>query len=250
MQATGAVTKTNWRLNLQPQAVDTQQLAKIGKLDLAPNYRGKLGGNIQVAGLNKDLVIERIQAQGQLNLQLPAGQIIADRIKIDRGTWQANLSSSALDSQLLNNGTTGASLIPETVNKSQLPPGIVSGSFQVSGNSLTKISPQTIAAQGRGSVKFKAGEIQSQNLTLTNGDWQGIFTTKNLQLAAFNPQIGGRLSGKANLAGNLKSYTPESIRGTGSGTIDLPQGQVVGTNLQIDRGKWQGNFQSSASSLA
>jgi translocation and assembly module TamB len=248
VQATGEVTKTNWQLNLQPQNLDTQQLAKIGGFKLATNYRGKLAGYIQAAGLNTDLGIERIQAQGQLNLQLPAGRVIADRIKIDRGNWQASLSSKAIDlSQLQSNSgvnSTG-SLLPSTVTKSQLPPGIASGNFQVSGNNLTKISPTTIAAQGRGNIKFKAGEIQSENLTLNSGNWQGVFTAKNLQLAAFNPQVGGRLSGTANLAGNLKSITPESIRGTGAGTIDLPQGRVVGSNLQLDRGKWQGNFQSS-----
>ena len=248
VQATGEVTKTNWRLNLQPQNLDTQQLAKIGGLKLATNYRGKLAGNIQAAGLNTDLGIERIQAQGQLNLQLPAGKVTADRIKIDRGMWQANLSSTAIDlSQLQPNSgvNSSGSLLPSAVTKSQLPAGIASGNFQVSGNNVTKISPTTIAAQGRGIIKFKAGEIKSENLMLNNGDWQGVFTAKNLQLAEFNPQVGGRLSGTANLAGNLKSYTPESIRGTGAGTIDLPQGKVVGSNLQIDRGKWQGNFQSS-----
>ncbi len=245
VQATGSVSKTNWRLDLQPQAVDTQQLAKIGKLNLAANYSGKLGGNIQVTGSNNNLAIDRFQAQGQLNLQLPAGQIIADRIKIDRGSWQANLSSKALDILKLSaNEVAGANVTP-VASKSPLPAGIASGNFDVSGNSLTKISPQTIAASGRGNVKFKAGEIESQNLTLKNGDWQGLFTTKNLQLAAFAPQVGGRLSGTANLAGNLKSYTPESIRGTGAGTIELPQGKVIGSNLQIDRGKWQGSFKSA-----
>ncbi|WP_309741486.1 translocation/assembly module TamB domain-containing protein [Chamaesiphon sp. OTE_20_metabat_361] len=244
VQATGEVSKTNWRLNLQPQNLDTQQLAEIGGLKLAANYRGKLAGNIQAAGLNADLGIERVQAQGQLNLQLPAGRVTADRIKIDRGIWQANLSSKAIDLAQIQPSNSG-SVLPSTAPKSQLPAGIASGNFQVSGNNLTKISPTTIAAQGRGNIKFKAGEIQSENLTLNNGDWQGVFTTKNLQLAEFNSQVGGRLSGTANLAGNLKSTAPESIRGTGAGSIDLPQGRVVGSNLQLDRGKWQGNFQSA-----
>jgi translocation and assembly module TamB len=247
VQATGEVTKTNWRLNLQPQALDTQQLAKMGGFNLATNYTGKLGGNIQAAGLNSELEIDQIQAQGQLNLQLPAGRMTADRINIDRGKWQANLSSNSLDLQQLGaNELDQDNLQQVAPSISRLPSGIVSGSFNVSGNSLSKISPNTISAQGRGSVKLKAGEIQSENLTIVNGDWQGIFTTKNLKLSEFNSQVGGRLSAQATLAGNLKSLTPESIRGVGSGKIDLPQGKIIGSNLQIDRGKWQGNLQSSS----
>ena len=247
VRATGEITKTNWRLNLQPQAVDTQQLAKIGGLNLATNYSGKLGGNIQATGVNNALGIDRLQASGQLNLQLPAGQIIADRIKIDRGQWQANLSSNALDLQQLATHelaqTTGA---PIAKTKVPLPPGIVSGSFQVGGNNIQKITPDNISAQGQGKLALKAGEISSQNLTITKGNWQGKFTTKNLQLAQLNAKVGGQLSGEAQLAGSLKSTTPESLRGFGKGEINLPQGKVVGTNLQLDRGKWQGNLQSSA----
>ncbi|WP_295615189.1 translocation/assembly module TamB domain-containing protein, partial [Chamaesiphon sp. GL140_3_metabinner_50] len=247
VQATGVVTKTNWQLNLQPQAIDSQQLAKIGGVKLASNYRGKLTGNIRAAGLNNDLVIDRIQAQGQLNLQLPAGKVTADRINIDRGNWQANVNSNALDlQQLVPNNSDRDPLSLAAQNTTRLPAGIISGNFNVSGNNLTKISPTTIAAQGQGKIKLKAGEIQSDNLSIANGNWQGIFTASNLQLSELNAQVGGRLNGKFNLAGNLKSFTPESLRGMGMGSIDLPQGKVIGTNLELNRGKWQGNLQASS----
>jgi translocation and assembly module TamB len=237
VQATGEVTKTNWRLNLQPQAVDTQKLAQIGGINLTANYSGKLGGNIQAAGLNSDLEIDRIQATGNLNLQLPAGIIIADRINVDRGNWQANVSSNALALGQLDP--------TERIGDSQLPSGTISGNFNVSGNSLKNIKPETILARGRGKVKLKAGEVESDNLTIANGNWQGLFTTKNLRLSEFNSQVSGRLSGTANLAGNIKSFAPESIRGSGKGELNLAQGKIVGNNLQLDRGKWQGDLQSS-----
>jgi translocation and assembly module TamB len=237
--ATGTVTATNWLLNFQPQNLDTQKLAKIGGIDLAANYQGKLGGTIQATGLNNDLDLERIQANGRLNLQLAAGQITANKFEIDRGKWQANLSSQAIDLQQL----VPTELVPSNI---QLPAGIISGNFNLSGNSLTEVTLKNIIAQGRGKIKLKAGEIQSDNLTIANNNWQGVFTTTDLQLAEFNPQINGRLSGKFNLAGNLQSFQPNSIQGVGTGILKLSQGQIVGSNLQIDRGKWQGNIQSSA----
>jgi translocation and assembly module TamB len=247
VQATGEVTKTNWQLNLQPQGVDTRQLAKMGDINLAANYSGKLSGNVRASGLNDDVDIDKIQARGKLDLQLTAGKVIADRINIDRGTWQANISSTALDLQRLAANGLAKNNLPQTVpSKSQLPAGIISGDFNLSGNSLKNISPSNIRAQGRGKIDLKAGNIQSDNLTIANGNWQGVFTAKNLQISDLNPQINGRLSGEAKLTGNLQQFTPESIQGVGSGTIDLPQGKIVGNNLQIDRGKWQGNLQASS----
>ena len=238
VSATGEVTKTNWRLDLQPQNLDNQKLAKIGGINLAANYGGKLGGTIQAAGLNNDLDIDRIQAQGKLNLQLPAGKVTANKFQIDRGKWQANVSGNvALDRIISPNGLAG---------NNRLPLGTVSGNFNLSGNSLKTTDPKNILVRGQGKIKLKSGEIQSDNLTVTNGDWAGIFTTKNIQLSEFNPQIAGQLNGRFNLAGNVRSFAPESIRGSGVGTIDLPQGKVVGNNLQIDRGKFQGNLQSTS----
>ncbi|WP_373541252.1 translocation/assembly module TamB domain-containing protein [Chamaesiphon sp.] len=252
--ATGEITKTNWQLNLQPQNLDTQQLAKIGGINLAANYGGKLRGNIQAQGLNNDLEIDRIQAIGTLNLQLAAGQVTASQLRIDRGKWQANVGSNALDlqrliiSKPLDANLPQSGLAPSAIAGSdlQIPAGIASGNFQVGGNSLKQITPDNIVARGQGSVQLKAGKIQSNNLNISNGNWQGLFTTRNFQLAEFSSQIRGRLTGKFNLTGNLQQFTPASIRGMGSGTIDLAQGKVVGNNLQIDRGKFQGNLQATS----
>ncbi len=232
--AQGAISATNWQLNLQPQNLDTQQLAKILGTSLPANYRGKLGGNIQAAGLNNQIEIDRIQAQGKLSLQLAAGQITANSLTLDRGLWQADLSSNALDLQQLETVSTPGG--------SNLPAGIVSGNFQVKGNGVKQISPQTIFAQGRAKVKLGAGEIKSDNLKISNGKWQGLFTTNGLSLATFNSQLGGKLNGEFNLAGNVEQFTPESIQGRGIGSIDLPQGKITSKNFQIDRGQWQGNI--------
>ncbi len=238
VNATGTVTATNWQLDLQPQNLDTQKLAKIVGTTLPANYQGKLAGKIRAAGLNNEIEIDRLQAQGNLSLQLAAGLITANSLNIDRGKWQANLSSNALDLQAL--------ALNPTVGDSDLPTGTISGNFNLQGNGLKKITPMTILAQGKGRIKLDAGEIQSDNLTIANGNWQGIFTTTALNLNQFNSQVGGKLTGKFNLAGNLQTFTPESIRATGIGSIDLPQGKVTSNNFQLDRGRWQGNVKLSS----
>lgn len=229
VNVTGEVDATNWRLNLQPKDLDTRKLAKIAGMNLPANYQGKLGGTIQATGLNKDIEIDRIQAHGGLNLQLAAGQVKANQFTLDRGKWQANVSSDAIDLQQLDRS---------------LPTGVASGNFNLNGNGLKKMAIDTILAQGRGTVKLDAGTIESNDLKIANGEWQGIFNTDNLQISKLNPQIRGKLNGKFNLAGNLKKFTPESIRGRGVGTLNVSsQGKIVSNNFQIDRGKWQSNLQ-------
>ncbi len=246
VNVTGEVDPTNWRLNFQPQNLDTAKLAKISGVILPANYAGKLVGNIQATGITNDLQLvsaaspleNRIQASGRLSLQLAAGQIIVDRIVLDRGKWQTNLQSNALDLQQLIGAT--------SATENRIPKGIVSGNFQLRGSGIHKITPQNIQATGAGQIKLAAGTIQSQNLKIDRGTWQGKFTANNLQLAKLNPQVSGTLSGKFNLTGNLQKFTPESLRGTGKGTLDLPQGKIISHNFQIDRGNWQGNLQSSS----
>jgi translocation and assembly module TamB len=239
VNVTGEVDKTNWQLNLQPQDLDTQQLAKIIGATLPVNYAGKLVGNLQASGLNSDLQLisetnpleKFIRASGGFTVSLAAGKIITDRLVVDRGKWQANVSSNAVDLQQLDR---------------RLPSGIVSGNFAFNGNGLQQITTDNLQATGRGQIKLDAGTIRSTNIAIANGNWQGKFTTEKLQLAKLNPQVGGNLSGAFDLAGNLQKFTPASIRGTGKGTLDLPQGKVTSNNFQIDRGKWQGDLQSTS----
>jgi translocation and assembly module TamB len=236
---TGEVDKTNWRLNLQPQDLDTQQLAKIVGATLPVNYAGKLVGNLQASGLNSDLQLisqtapleKFVRASGGFSVSLAAGKVITDRLVIDRGKWQANVSSNAVDLQQLDRS---------------LPSGMASGNFNLGGTDLRQITSDNLQATGQGQVKLVAGTIRSSNLAIANGNWQGKFTTDKLQLAKLNPQVGGNLSGAFDLAGSLQKFTPASIRGNGKGTLDLPQGKVTGNNFQIDRGKWQGNLQSTS----
>jgi translocation and assembly module TamB len=231
VRGTGKVTRTNWDVRLQSQGLDTQQLAKIGGQNLPSGYRGKLVGSIQARGLNSNLELDSIQASGKLGLQLGAGQVDSNYFTIDRGRWQANLQTSSLNLQQLDKS---------------LPVGMVSGNFVVAGNSLKQINPNTIFARGNGNVALKGGEIRGSDLNIGNGKWQGIFTASNFNLATLNPQVDGKLSGRFNLAGDLQKFTPASIRGIGTGTLNLASGRIDGNNLAIDRGKWRGDIRLSS----
>ncbi len=235
LQATGKVTRTNWDVTLQSQNLDTAQLAKTCGKSLPIGYRGKLAGTVRLQGLNNNASFDRIQASGRMGLQLAAGRIDATNFTIDRGRWQAHLNTNGLVLQSIDR---------------KLPAAVVSGDFKLGGNNLKRIDASTIFARGRGKVAVKGGEIQSPDLAIANGQWQGIFIANDFNLSAVNPKVDGKLSGKFNLAGNLQKFTPASMRGVGSGTVKLASGKIEGTNLAIERGKWRGDVRFSSLAIA
>lgn len=227
----GEVDKNNWQFTARPQQLTASKLATTAGFKLPPNYDGNLSGTIRAAGSSKDLELNRLQAQGDLRLQLAAGEIVADRLILDRGNWQAQISSKAIDLQKLDR---------------RLPSGMASGNFQLNGSQLNQVNIDNLVANGSGKVKLASGTIESSNLNVTNGNWQGTFIANNLQLAKLNPQVNGNLTGQFQLAGSLKSTDPTAISGMGMGKIDLPQGRIVANNMKLDRGKWQSDLQASA----
>jgi translocation and assembly module TamB len=255
VSTTGIVDGTNWQVNLSPQAIDTTKLAIIAGTNLLPQYTGKLSGKVQLAGLlptdcppaNRppgtlleptpintcnSSPIDSMRATGSIDYQLTAGTVRIDSIKIEEGKWQGNISTEAIDLRKLD---------------AQLPTGIASGKFNLVGDRIDEVDPNKIAIVGTGKLNFGGSrEIKAERLVINQGNWQGNFTAKNLSIAEFNPQVGGNLDGKFQLAGNINQFTPQSISGAGSGTIGLPQGKITANNFQLDRGKYRGNLLFSA----
>jgi translocation and assembly module TamB len=222
----GEIDRNNWQFNLGATAIDAQKLADITKAKLPPQYRGKLTGNLQVKGSMDDPNLDRLQVRGNTDLHLAAGKVIAQNIQVDGGKWQANVSSKSLNLRGLNH---------------ELPAGIVTGTFLVGGNSLQELQPDRIWARGSGEAHLNGSKIKTTNLTIDKGVWQGLFTTSNLSLSQFNPQVRGQLTGNFNLAGTIDNFNLDRLRGNGNGIINLPQGKVIARNFQLDRGQWQGN---------
>jgi translocation and assembly module TamB len=186
----------------------------------------------------------RISPQGKVQIQQArvqvAGQEISGVGQVDADRWRVNVQVPPIDSQKL------AAMAPPVNGKTPVLPdlfiGKVSGNMLLSG--LTQGSSDSLQGQGQLQLQTKAGPLTANSFRISQGKWQGDIQANELLLPKINLQLPGKLSGKFQVAGDLKNSSPENITATGSGAVVLGQGKIIGQNLQLAKGKWQGAFSS------
>jgi translocation and assembly module TamB len=220
-----------WQAQVQVPAIETTALAALAnpKDTRIPDFlRGRVSGNLNLQGNLQNS--ERIAARGQIQLATAAGIVSATNLSVELpsetlrkpGKWQADLQTSGLQMAKVNK---------------QIP-GRLSGKFQVMGG-LT--SEAKISAQGSGSLDLPSGRLLGQNLVFQEEKWRGDFSSSGIDLAQINPSLRGKASGQFAINGDLQNTA--NIQGQGQGIVQLAQGRVVGKNLRLDQGQWQGDFQ-------
>jgi translocation and assembly module TamB len=222
--AGGKVEATNFRIDRGKWQADLQTNGLVlGKID--PQLPGQLSGKFRVSGDTAKPEPESLLAVGTGIVTLPDGKITGQNLRISQGKWQGDFSADSFDI---------SKFAPQVGGK-------LSGKFQASGD-VTKLEPTTILATGVGTIASAQGKVTGQNLQLSQGKWQGDFSADSFDISKLAPQIGGRLSGKFQVNGDLQKNNLQDIVGSGSGTLRLAGGEVVGKDLRLSQGNWQGNL--------
>ncbi len=153
----------------------------------------------------------------------------------------------------LENGVLRASVIADKVNVGQItsvPPALqapLSGRFNVLG-SISSLSPETITATGIGQLATGGGTVTASNIALNKGNWQAVVRPQNVQLSSLlqvPPQFrNGRLTGVFNASGTTASFQPNAVMATGSGSLNIAEGTVTATNIQLDKGNWRADVEA------
>jgi translocation and assembly module TamB len=221
--AGGRVSATNFAINQGKWQADLQTAGLLlSKVD--PQLPGQLTGKFKVSGDTAKSSPEAITAVGNGAVTLPDGKITGQNLLLSQGKWQGDFSADSFDI---------SKLAPQVGGK-------LSGKFQASGDA-TKFTPDTISASGSGTIASAQGKITGQNLRVEAGKWQGDFSADRFDISKLTPQIGGNLSGKFQANGDLEKSDLKNITGSGSGSLRLGGGEIVGKDLQLNQGNWQGN---------
>jgi translocation and assembly module TamB len=221
--AGGRVSATNFAINQGKWQADLQT-AGLMLSKVEPQFPGQLTGKFKVSGDTAKSSPEAITAVGNGAVTLPDGKITGQNLLLSQGKWQGDFSADSFDI---------SKLAPQVGGK-------LSGKFQASGDA-TKFTPATISASGSGTIASAQGKITGQNLRVEAGKWQGDFSADRFDISKLTPQIGGNLSGKFQANGDLEKNDLKNIIGSGSGSLRLGGGEIVGKDLKLDQGNWQGN---------
>ncbi|MBD2183953.1 translocation/assembly module TamB domain-containing protein [Aerosakkonema funiforme] len=198
------IDRGNFQADIAASNVQLNRFPQVPK-----QFQGTFSGAAQIAG-NLDALtdnsnkspLSQIQAIGQGNLQLAAGNVTIRQAEINRGNWQANLSLSEI--KLAN--------FPQL--PTQLRGSTFTGELQIAGNSDVLTAPPNnlplsqIQASIQGNLQQVAGgSVTIRQAQLNRGNWQADVSLANVQLNRFSQQLQGRLTGDLNLAGNVASLT-------------------------------------------
>jgi translocation and assembly module TamB len=237
--AGGTVTARNvqlaqgrWQANLQASGVQLGRLAP----QLPPQLQSPFSGTFDLAGSLEEFSLASIRGSGSGRLNVADGTVELNNVQLAQGRWQTNLQAS---------GVRVGELVP------QLPPqvaGTFTGAFDLAG-SLEQLSPAAIRGSGGGRLNIAGGTVTATDLQLAEGRWQTNLRATGVQLGQFVPQLPneavGAFTGAFNLAGSLEQLSPEAIRGSGSGRLNVADGTVALNNVQFAQGRWQTNLQAS-----
>ncbi len=234
--AGGSVTASNVQVaggrftaQVKASGVQVSRLAQV-----PPQLQGPLSGNFTLSGNLASLSPSTIRGSGSGSLNVAGGNVTATNVQLNNGRFTAQVRASGVQVERL----------------AKVPPqlrGPLSGAFDVSG-SLASLNSSTIRGSGSGSLNVAGGTVTATNVQLSNGRFTAQVRASGVEverLAKVPPQLKGPLSGAFNLSGSLASLSPSTIRGSGSGSLNVAGGTVTATNVQLNNGRFTAQVRAS-----
>ncbi|TVQ11719.1 MAG: hypothetical protein EA368_05160 [Leptolyngbya sp. DLM2.Bin27] len=184
-------------LDVGPVFVDAEIAGPLGQLVGDARWRAPLGtypaqGTIRLADNALNLSNTFVQVAGGT----VAGQgVIANR------QWNADLRAEGVQLSQLGAGVEG----------------VLSGVAQLSG-SLQTPGLANIQGQGNGAIALAGGTVLTR-ANLAGGQWTADLQGRDLQMAAFAPDLQGTAEGSFRLTGDTDNLTLAGVRGQGQLTL-------------------------------
>ncbi len=217
------VGENRWNAQVQANRLNLAQISQF-----PPQLQqGSLNGSFQIGGRRDTFALNTLDVQGTANLNLPQGLITLPQIQVAAGNWQTTLATTGL-------ALSGFAQVPP-----QLEDAALAGSFQLSGN-VADFSQ--IRGVGDANINVAGGNVNLTQFQLSNQIWQGNLQASGIQLNRFAPQleVPAPLFGNFQLSGNLaQGINLGNIQGTGNAQVNIGQGRLQTTAINISNGNFQ-----------
>ena len=195
-------------------------------------FKTPLSGTLNISGNTTSFKPETIALQGSGRLNIAGGTVTVSNIQAAGGRFRVLGSLAGI-----NPG-----------NIAQVPPALkapLSGTFNLSG-STAAFQPQKLALQGDARVNVAGGTVTASNIQTARGQWQMAGTVAGIQVGQILPQLPSQLQGAVgplnagfNLSGSLTASNLNNVRGEARGSLQVAEGTVRATNVQLAAGQLQ-----------
>ncbi|KAB8333123.1 translocation/assembly module TamB [Scytonema tolypothrichoides VB-61278] len=216
---------------------DGVQLGRLLK-QAPPSLQGPLAGKFQVSGNTNAFNLKTLRATGVGRLLVAGGAITASKIQVAEGLYKAQLNANNVD-------------LKQLAQSSQQLQGKLTGQFNVAG-SVESFKPEAVTATGQARVNFGSNTVTASNIELANGRYQMQLQANNVPLQRLTqvpPQFNGNLTGQFNVAGLINSPQPQAMKATGQARLNVANGTVTASNIQVADGRYQAVVDASGVEL-
>lgn len=237
----------------------------LAAVDIKPNVpvSGTIQANIDITGAldqpqiditatsTEPAQIDQVQFQQfQTALSLRGTELVVEKFQATpqtggKITAQGNIGLTpeqkiALDVEIQD--VSGEVIRPYQAN---LPSDL--GTLNASGKITGALSEwKSLQGEGKATLAIADGTVTLPQLQLADGRVQAKIQLNQLQPEQLAPQVPPQfqnpVSGQFRLNANLADFSPQKIRLTGEGELNVPQGEIAATAVTFNEGQLNANF--------
>ncbi|MBD2449808.1 translocation/assembly module TamB domain-containing protein [Nostoc sp. FACHB-152] len=234
VRGTGSYANERWQAVVDSDGLQIARFVNQNQLQNVSLAGAEFNGRLILAGSSAPFKIASVRPQGAA-VQIAGGRIGITSLQLQDQTFAAQL--------VANNVRLGRIL-------KQAPPalqGSLAGTFQIAGN-RENFSLKTLQGTGQANLRVAGGTVTATNIQLANGRYKAQLLASNLAVQELTPntqKIRGRLTGQFNVAGSVESFQPQNIQASGQGRLNVADGVITASNIQVNNGRYQAQLQAN-----
>ncbi|MEH2441944.1 translocation/assembly module TamB domain-containing protein [Nostoc sp.] len=234
VRATGSYVNERWQAVAVASGVKLEPFVDKSQLQNVSLAEAQFNGRLILSGSTAPFKIATIRSDGA-GVQIGGGTVTVSNVQLQEQSFSA---------QLVANGVRLGQILKQS------PPALnnpLAGTFQIAGD-RDNFSLKTLRSSGEGSLAIDGGTVTAKNIQVANGVYQAQVRANNVplqQLAKVPKQFQGALTGQFDVAGSVDSFKPETIQASGQARVNVGDGTITASNIQVANGVYQAQVQAN-----
>ncbi|MEH2097417.1 translocation/assembly module TamB domain-containing protein [Nostoc sp.] len=234
VRATGSYVNERWQAVAVASGVKLEPFVDKSQLQNVSLAKAQFNGRLILSGSTAPFKIATIRSDGA-GVQIGGGTVTVSNVQLQEQSFSA---------QLVANGVRLGQILKQS------PPALnnpLAGTFQIAGD-RDNFSLKTLRSSGEGSLAIDGGTVTAKNIQVANGVYQAQVRANNVplqQLAKVPKQFQGALTGQFDVAGSVDSFKPETIQASGQARVNVGDGTITASNIQVANGVYQAQVQAN-----